>query len=283
MIRPARAGEEPAIEAFLARHAETSMFLRANLAQFGLFDRQTPHATEYWLAGAMGIEAVLGLSNSGFLMTQAPKGSEALWRAFAAEVAGRKLAGITGETTQVHAAKRALGLMDAAFGMDEPQPLYRLSLDRLILPDAPGVLRPPVEVDRGLLTRWMRGYAQELHMTSPARLDQEAQDRTDRALTGGDVRLLELDGEPVAMTAINARLPGMVQIGGVYTPPHLRGRGLARQAVALHMQEERDGGTQTAILFASGPAACRAYEAIGFQHIGSYALAILKEPQVVAP
>jgi predicted GNAT family acetyltransferase len=48
------------------------------------------------------------------------------------------------------------------------------------------------------------------------------------------------------------------------------------------MRKEREGGARTAILFASGPAACRAYEAIGFRHIGSYALAILKEPQVVA-
>ena len=282
MIRPARAGDEPGIEAFLARHADTSMFLRANLARFGLFDRDAPHATEFWLAEGDGVEAVFGLSNSGFLMTQAPEATPVVWQAFAEQIRGRVLAGMTGETRQVTAAKRALGLEEAAYGMDEPQPLYRLDLDQMALPDAPGLIRPPVEVDRGLLLRWMRGYAAELHMTSPERLDQEALDRTERALAGGDVRLLELGGQPVAMTAINARLPDMVQIGGVYTPPDLRGRGLARRVVALHMQEERARGVATAILFASGPAACRAYEAIGFRHIGSYALSILKEPMELA-
>ena len=113
------------------------------------------------------------------------------------------------------------------------------------------------------------------------RLDEEAEGRTERALSSGDVRLLEIDGAPVAMTAINARLPDMVQIGGVYTPPDLRGRGYARRAVALHMQEVRAAGVQKAILFASGAAACRAYEAIGFERIGDYALAILRDPVVI--
>jgi len=115
-------------------------------------------------------------------------------------------------------------------------------------------------------------------MSSPERLHEEARGRAERALATGDVRLLELDGAPVAMTAINARLPDMVQIGGVYTPEELRGRGYARLAVALHMAEERAKAVRTAILFASGPAACRAYEAIGFERIGTYSLAILREP-----
>nr|WP_255743953.1 GNAT family N-acetyltransferase [Aliiroseovarius sediminis] len=118
-------------------------------------------------------------------------------------------------------------------------------------------------------------------MSSPERLDEEAQGRTDRALETGDVRIMEVNGQPVAMTAINARLPDMIQIGGVYTPPTLRGKGYARRVVALHLAEEREQGVTNAILFASGPAACRAYEAIGFRHIGSYALAILKEPVIL--
>ena len=73
----------------------------------------------------------------------------------------------------------------------------------------------------------------------------------------------------------------LVQIGGVYTPPGLRGQGHARRAVALHREEARAEGIRTAILFASGAAACRAYEAIGFERIGSYALSILRKPVAV--
>jgi len=281
MLRPARPGDEEAIEAFLAGHAETSMFLRANLRAYGLNDRETPHATQYWLAGDRGIEAVFGLSNAGFAMSQAPDAAPGLWAAFAGAIAGRSLAGITGTTPQVAAAKRALGVEGAAFGLDDPEPLYRLALKRLVIPDRQGTLRAPGEQDRALLYDWTRSYSAELHMSTPERLDEEARGRTDRALASGDVRILEIGGAPVAMTAINARLPDMVQIGGVYTPPAQRGRGHARRAVALHMAEARAEGAETAILFASGPAACRAYEAVGFERIGRYALAILKEPVTI--
>jgi predicted GNAT family acetyltransferase len=278
MLRPARSGDESAIEAFLSRHAETSMFLRGNLASRGLFDRESPHGTAYWLAEKGGLTAVFGLSNAGFAMSQAPDARPALWDAFAGAVKGRMLAGITGEAAQVAEAKRALGVSEAAFALDAPEPLYRLGLAALAVPDGPGRLRSPTEADRDLLFAWTRAYSAELHMSSPDRLDEEARGRADRALATGDVRLLELDGTPVAMTAINARLPDMVQIGGVFTPPELRGRGYARRVVALHMVHVHDEGINTAILFASGPAACRAYEAIGFRRIGSYSLAILKQP-----
>ena len=102
MLRAARAGDEAAIEAFLAGHAETSMFLRGNLAALGLFDREAPHGTEYFLAESPdGITAVFGHSNAGFVMSQAPNAPEALWADVAAKIAGRKLAGITGEAAQV--------------------------------------------------------------------------------------------------------------------------------------------------------------------------------------
>lgn len=281
MIRQAVSGDEARIDAFLARYAETSMFLRSNLAQCGLFDREHPHATDYWLSGTDRIEAVFGISNAGFVMSQAPGASDALWAAFAAKIAGRQLAGITGETGQVAAARRAFGVEVAEWALNAPEPLYRLPLTDLIMPDQPGKIRQPVKADRDLIFKWTRAYSAELHMSCAERLDEEAKGRTDRALKTGDVRILERDGQPVSMTAINARLSDMIQIGGVYTPPELRGKGYARRAVALHMAEERAQGVMTAILFASGPAACRAYEAIGFRHIGSYALAILQDPVTI--
>ncbi|MCK0126354.1 GNAT family N-acetyltransferase [Gelidibacter sp. F2691] len=281
MIRLAQAGDEPAIEAFLAGHAETSMFLRSNLLKFGLFNREHGNATEYWLTGEGWIDGVFGMSNAGFVMSQAPDAGQSHWDALAAKVTGRQLVGITGEAHQVEAAKRALGVTGSDWALESPEPLYRLPLSDLLIPNTPGTIRAPIEADRDLIFTWTRAYSAELHMSSPERLDEEAKGRTDRALATGDVRILEIGGQPVAMTAINARLPEMIQIGGVYTPPELRGNGYARRVVALHLAQERNKGVATAILFASGPAACRAYEAIGFQCIGSYALAILKDPITV--
>lgn len=279
MLRSAIAGDEPAIAGFLERHAETSMFLRSNLHRFGLFDRSSPNGTAYWLAETNGdITAVFGLSNAGMVMSEAPAASPELWQSVAHALDGQSISGIAGEVSQVAQAKQALGLHSAAFGMDSPEPLYKLSLDALILPDQPGEVRVATEADRPLLQEWQRAYITELHMATPERAEAEARSRTARAIASGTTRILLVDGIPVAMTALNAELPDMVQIGGVYTPPALRRRGYARQAVALHLDELRGKGVTTAILFASGDAACRAYEAIGFQRIGTYALSILKTP-----
>ena len=281
MLRAARPGDEAAIEAFLADHAASSMFLRSNLARHGLSDHTSPNGTAYWWAGDGAATAVFGLSNAGYAMMQAPGAPPALYDAFAARIAGRTVKGLTGLPEQIAATKKALGIAGADYALDHIEPLYRLALDALRLPPGGGVLRAPVEADRALLYRWSRAYAAELHMSAPDQLDAEAQGRTERALDGDDVRILEVGGVPVAMTALNARLPDMVQIGGVYTPQDQRGRGHARAAVALHLAALRTEGVSTAILFASGPAACRAYEAIGFERVGTYALAFLSAPVVI--
>ncbi|HHS94658.1 MAG TPA: GNAT family N-acetyltransferase [Rhodobacterales bacterium] len=280
MLRDAVDGDEAAIEAFLAQHAETSMFLRSNLRQFGLSGSQAPHATRFWLVGDP-IAAVFGLTNAGFAMSQAPDAPTAVWEAFYAALHGRRLAGITGEAGQVAAAKGALGVADAAFALDAPEPLYRLPLDRLTVPPGPGQARAPRAADRGVLEHWPGASVEELRLSSPAQRDDAARQRAQWSLASGETRLLVEDGTALAMTSFNARLPDMVQIGGVYTPPERRGSGHARRVVALHLAEAREEGVQTAILFASGPAACRAYEAIGFEFIGRYGLSILKEPVVI--
>lgn len=284
MLRAAMPGDEPAIEAFLARHAETSMFLRGNLADHGLSGGDDPRATSYWLHEQAGqIAAVFGISKAGFAMGQAPGAGPELWREFRQMLTGRKLAGLTGEAAQIDTARQGLGLETAEFTQDEAEPLYRLSLEDLIIPDTPGHLRAPGEADRALLTKWHAAYVEELRMSTPAQRDAEAAQRTERSITSGATRLLVGDnGTPLAMTAFNARLPDMVQIGAVYTPPEQRGLGLARRVVAMHLAEARADGVETAILFASGPAACRAYEAIGFQLIGSYHLSILENPLVLS-
>ena len=75
-------------------------------------------------------------------------------------------------------------------------------------------------------------------------------------------------------------MPEAVQIGGVYTPPALRRKGLARRAVALHLAEARAQGSEMAVLFAASDNASRAYEAIGFERRGDYAVLVYETPQV---
>ena len=80
----------------------------------------------------------------------------------------------------------------------------------------------------------------------------------------------------LAFSAFNASLPDIVQLGGIYTPPELRGRGYAKCAVAGSLLAARTRGATRSVLFTQNPSAIRCYEALGFARIGEYALIILR-------
>lgn len=69
-------------------------------------------------------------------------------------------------------------------------------------------------------------------------------------------------------------------IGGVYTPAHLRGRGYAKVALALHLQDAHVQGVKRAVLSAANSSAAKAYTAIGFREVGELMIVIYTIPQV---
>jgi predicted GNAT family acetyltransferase len=81
---------------------------------------------------------------------------------------------------------------------------------------------------------------------------------------------------PVSLSAFNATLPDIVQLGGIYTPPDLRGRGYAKAAVAHALLVARERGASRAVLFTDNPSAARSYEAVGFRRAGDYSHVILR-------
>ena len=109
---------------------------------------------------------------------------------------------------------------------------------------------------------------------------EEARRRYENAVAGDTYAVLCAGETPVALTGFNARLPEAVQVGGVYTPPALRGQGHARRAVALHLAQAFAQGARRAILFARDPAAIAAYRAIGFRPRGAFSLCIFRDRQV---
>lgn len=278
VARPAGPEDAAALDAVLARHAETSMFLRQSLA-LGAGGGPAPHAARFWWLGA----GVFALSTAGFLAVQVPGLGPAQARAIRAALTGERLAGITGEAGQVAALLPHLRLPEAAFAHVADEPLYRLDLsgfDPARLSLAPGHLRPVRRADLCWLPRWRLAYEREVLGTGTlSRATAEVGQRAER------MRLLWQGGLPVALTGFNARLAppaAMVQVGGVYTPPAFRDRGFARTAVARHLAEAKAEGMRMAILFASGPPAMRAYEALGFRRIGRHAMAILRQPADLA-
>jgi predicted GNAT family acetyltransferase len=85
-----------------------------------------------------------------------------------------------------------------------------------------------------------------------------------------------LRSEVVSMSAFNAALPDIVQLGGIFTPPQHRGRGHAKRAVAAQLLAARDAGATRSVLFTKNPSAVRCYEALGFELLSEFALVMLK-------
>ena len=160
---------------------------------------------------------------------------------------------------------------------DTAEDLFALKLAQLRLPGAlaEGTVRSRLAAadDAPLLTEWRYAFREATLNDQPG----EQLVKTSRAdiaalLASGSLFILEAH-EPLACCSFNARLPDMVQIGNVWTPPALRGKGYGRAVVAGALVIARAGGVIEAIL-ATGrynSAAQAAYRAIGFELVGDYA------------
>lgn len=281
MIRPVRPDEESALQAFLASHAATSMFLRGNLAEFGLDGPPHPHRTTFWRWPADGpIRAAFGRTQSGMLLCQAP-GEDAAITDFAQALHGQAVTGASGEAGQIDRLIAALSLPTTDALANHREPLFHLNLDRLpAAPPGAPALRRPVAADLPLLTGWFAAYLRDTGIAppDPDRAAAETAARARAALDGAPLRLLQGPDGPLAMASLNARAADMIQVGGVYVPAPLRGRGLGREVTRALLAEARTEGARWAVLFANNTAAARAYQSIGFAQIGWYRILLLKGP-----
>jgi uncharacterized protein len=276
-IRVLAPGDEAALEQFLAPLADTSMFLLANSRKAGLVDGGLPFQSTYAAAfdGAR-IVAVAAHSWLGTLLVQAPRDLDEVVRA-AVSASGRQLTGVIGPYRQALAACDALGV--AASSDPHRDLLFALPLRDLRVPaalaDGTLLYRAPRDDEMDRLAEWRAAYIVETGVEAPGP-DVPARSRISVELlrADGSLFVLEHAGAVVAMTAFNARITEMVQVGGVYTPPGLRSRGYARAVVAGSLLAAREQGGARAILFTeeTNLPAQRSYRALGFTEIGDYGL-----------
>jgi predicted GNAT family acetyltransferase len=280
-IRILNTGDEERLDRFLMRHADSSLFLRSNLKVAGLADRGQPLQGTYAAATRGGeIVGVAGHFWNGNLILQAPELAAEL-AAAAVKASRRTVGGLIGPPEQVLIARRGLGLMGRATHVAEREILYALPLAELNPPaplaDGRVACRTGRPEDCELLTNWRALYGTEtsgeIETGTVRRRNREA---IERFIERGEQWVLEAEGMPVASSTFNARLADTVQIGGVWTPPALRGRGYARAVVGGSLQAARATGTSRAVLFTPehNLAAQRAYESLGFRPIGDYAITI---------
>jgi GNAT superfamily N-acetyltransferase len=282
-FRILKSGDEGSMEAFLVPRIQSSMFLIGNSRLSGLEDYGEAYQGTYAAAYEDNwIVAVAAHYWNGMLVLQAPDHVNELVRTVLS-VSGRPVKGLIGPITQVERAGSFLGLNDEDIQLDSKEYLYSLDLDALKVPDilAAGTVKGRLieEGDIDMVSKWEIAYMREAtgEADSP-RFREQCRETVQRSVQERRAWILESDGRPVARTTFNSVLKEAVQVGGVWTPPEYRSRGYARALVAFSLLEARSRGVSTAILFTDEKnyPARKAYEALGFRHIGDYRLLFLK-------
>jgi GNAT superfamily N-acetyltransferase len=277
LLTPADA---PALEAFLSGHRDTSMFLRANLRRAGLVYEGKPFQGTY--LAAFEQERLLGVaahSWNGMVLVQSPVHLDEVVRA-CVDTSGRAVTGITGPLDQVHRARHVLALTAAPVAMQSDEWLYGLELSRLLAPPDSAetiVCRRPRPGERDTLVAWRLAYEIEtLGASDTERVRQGAAVFLDAQIASDNAWVVVANDRIVSLAAFNAALPDIVQLGGIYTPPEVRGRNYAKLGVAAALRAAQERGASRAVLFTKNPSAVRSYEALGFERLGEYGLLLLR-------
>lgn len=178
-----------------------------------------------------------------------------------------------------------LGLSNACFSFNNNDGLYEKDLSHCPVPLMPenSVVVLARDVPKTLLRFWMEGYEVEaLKAPKDHQLPYRVEAKVAR-LVQKDCWVLMVSNTCVSLVGFNARLENTVQVGPVWTPLEHRGQGFARLLLSYVLAQEAQKGIQKAILFTGDSAAVRVYAHVGFQKIGDYRVALLKEPVCVFP
>ncbi len=284
-IKILQPGDEAVLEAFLRLRVESSMFLIGNMRSVGLVDRGGPYEGTYAAVFEGGqIVGVVAHYWNWVLIFQAPTHLDVLWRK-AVAASKRPVEGLIGPDGQVSAVMAELDINNSIVQMDEASKLYSLDLGDLAVPDdlSAGVVlgRRIQPRDVELVTEWRVAYNIELlGETDSPQLRDECRAGIQRSLEEGRTWVLEYQRQLVSCSSFNTAIKEAVQVGGVYTPPELRRCGYGRAVVAASLLDAQAEGVKTGILFTGvdNIAAQRAYEVLGFRHIGDYRMVLLRSP-----
>lgn len=282
-IRPLHEKDEEPLKNFLRLYREQSMFIRNNFYRSGLLYQNMPFHGNY--IGAVDdqecIHGILVHYWNGNLMTQTS--SQNILKNLIASGKNyfkRPIAGFIGMDDHVMEIIKNFHLTHHPYHINRREILYSLNLNTLKLWTLPPDMHivPAKEVDISILINWMYLYDKEaLGADDSASTFKKAQEKASQ-LQKEDCWVLVCKNMPVALCAFNARVENSVQIGPVWTPKDSRNKGYARILINNTLYHAYKNGVKSAILFTDNSAAIKIYESIGFQKIGYYRLAFLKEP-----
>jgi predicted GNAT family acetyltransferase len=283
-IRLLKSQDTQVLEEYLAPHKAECMFICSNLKATGIEYGGSDFEGEYF--GYFDINdqlqgVIVHYWNGNVMMHS--KDHDVLEKLILhlKKNISRPIAGILGPNIQAEHVIKKLGLSGLSFGINSNEGLYEINLEALNELSMPSNMRvvSAQDVTKNILIEWMKSYDIEaLGALDDETLEKQVKEHWNLRLQKNDAWVLLLDGTPVALSAFNARLSDMVQVGPVWTPPEYRNKGFARLLLAYTLHQEKLKGTKQAILFTDNPAAIKAYLAIGFKKIGNYRLALLEKP-----
>ncbi len=268
MIRKLNADDRAQAESLLSQDRLLNLYMLSNMAQLGFEDDHC----EFWgdltesTIGAPTLRGILNRYMNGWTVYGQ---SEAGWRGLAALL-------------DQHA-QDATRLQDNPGGVESLLPYLecykaeRLSVETLMTLNADDlhaqniIGAEQVRVEQELVIR----RANEADLNALVDFYADAGDmRRSRAAVArplSDLRiwLAEADGEILSAALTNAELPDAAMIGGVYTRPQLRGRGLGR-AVCSALCAELLAEKKQPVLYWKTPAAGAVYRRLGFHSIGQW-------------
>jgi RimJ/RimL family protein N-acetyltransferase len=169
--------------------------------------------------------------------------------------------GIRGTDDAPHWLAEHAASLGTRLGQPIPQRIHVLH-DRPRYPQASGAPRPATAGDAPLLHAWLSAFRREATPDDPPPTQEDAE----KAAQSGRFLLWTVNGEPVAMAAVNRSLRQTGSIGAVYTPPEHRGRGYAGSVTAATAERIFADGKTAVSLYTDlrNPVSNRCYARIGF-------------------
>ena len=133
------------------------------------------------------------------------------------------------------------------------------------VPLSPGKLRPAAVADTELVKKWSHGFFIDCF----GEKSKVPESDLTLAIPHGDVFLWDVDGKPVSMAMKTRATDKGMSVGGVYTPPELRGKGYATSCVAELSRNILAGGKQFCTLYTdlANPTSNSIYKKIGYVEV----------------
>lgn len=241
MIRHVTDPDLQRVRAFLESHVDTSLFLLSTLAALGPRLGHHLNSGNFRLIEEEGqIVAVCCLTRRGNLLVQAGGRTDLAEQVFeACESETIEVRGVVGEWPMAEALWKLLRA-DPRFETTHnlKDILYRLMLNR-----KPGTRVESANVralDAGDFVQWERlnsAYFAELSLPLQATLEQRRTDFIVRIRSGLWWGAFDDCHELVSIAALNATYGSLGQVGGVYTRPAERRKGLSRAVMQLLIED----------------------------------------------